>query len=100
MFLDYAEDKTRRRKQLLLSDWQNKVDDFLRFHERNVLPSAGAVSRESAELKADEEFEVFAARRRADAEDEGERDVADRLDRLAEELRNRPRDPKKPDENP
>jgi hypothetical protein len=100
MFLDYAEDQTRRRKQLLLSDWQNKVDDFLRFHERNVLPSAGAVSRESAELKADEEFEVFAARRRADAEDEGERDVADRLDRLAEELRNRPRDPKKPDENP
>jgi hypothetical protein len=100
MFLDYAEDQTRRRKQLLLSDWQNKVDDFLRFHERNVLPSAGAVSRESAEQKADEEFEAFAARRRADAEDEGERAVADQLERLAEELRDRKRDPKKPDETP
>ena len=36
----------------------------------------------------------------ADAEDEGERAVADQLERLAEELRDRKRDLKKPDETP
>ena len=73
MFLDYAEDQTRRRKQVFLRDWRQKIDDFLRFNDRGVLPDAGSVSREDANRKALEEYERFAARRRAVAEAEGEK---------------------------
>jgi hypothetical protein len=31
MWLDYAEDQARRRKQVFLKDWETKVDEFLRF---------------------------------------------------------------------
>ncbi len=45
MFLDYAEDQTRRKQAIHLADWTNTLDEFLRFNERAVLPDAGRVSR-------------------------------------------------------
>ena len=44
MFLDFAEDQAQRRKQIFLRDWQTRLDDFLRFNERAVLPGAGRCS--------------------------------------------------------
>ncbi|PIP02661.1 MAG: hydroxyacid dehydrogenase, partial [Zetaproteobacteria bacterium CG23_combo_of_CG06-09_8_20_14_all_54_7] len=44
MWLDYAEDQAKRRKQVFMQDWEQKLDDFLRFNERDVLPNAGKVS--------------------------------------------------------
>jgi hypothetical protein len=41
MFLDFAEDQSRRRKQIFLNDWKARLDEFLRFNDRNVLPTAG-----------------------------------------------------------
>ena len=73
MFLDYAEDQARRRRQIRLADWQAKLDDFLRFNERDVLAGAGNVSREEADSFAMAEYEKFSGRRRAVAEAEGER---------------------------
>jgi hypothetical protein len=40
MFLDFAEDQARRRKQIFLHDWETRLDDFLRFNQRAVLPNA------------------------------------------------------------
>jgi hypothetical protein len=57
MFLDYAEDQARRRKQVFLQDWTAKLDDFLRFNDRAVLPNAGKVSREDADLIAAAAYE-------------------------------------------
>ena len=71
MFLDFAEDQARRRKQVFLSDWKTKLDEFLRFNDRAVLADAGKVSRESAELKAAQEYVAFSARRRLEKEAEG-----------------------------
>ena len=75
MFLDYAEDQARRRKQVFLRDWRAKLDDFLRFNDREVLPDTGRVSREEADRKASEEYERFGARRRAEAEAAGLREL-------------------------
>ena len=75
MFLDFAEDQARRRKQVFLADWRQKLDDFLRFNERRVLPDLGRVSREDADRKAHEEYERFTARRRALAEAEAEKNL-------------------------
>lgn len=85
MFLDFAEDQARRRKQIFLRDWQAKLDDFLRFNERNVLPGAGRVSRDDADRKAAAEYEKFAARRRAALEAEGEVESIKQLEAAAKQ---------------
>ena len=43
MWLDFAEDQARRRKQIFMNDWEQKLYEFLRFNDRNVLLGAGAV---------------------------------------------------------
>jgi hypothetical protein len=76
MWLDFAEDQARRRKQVFLKDWAAKLDDFLRFNDRAVLVDKGTVSRADAQAHAEAEYEEFAARRRALLEAEGERELA------------------------
>ena len=98
MFLDFAEDQARRRKQVFLSDWKTKLDEFLRFNERNVLPDAGKVSREMADEKAAREYEAFSARRRAEIEALEEADAMKQLEEAAKKLpdRKKSRPEKKP----
>jgi hypothetical protein len=86
MFLDFAEDQARRRRQVFLRDWQARLDDFLRFNERAVLPHAGRVTREEADRKAAEEYERFAARRRAALEAAGEAEGLRQLEAAAKAL--------------
>lgn len=68
MFLDFAEDQARRRQQIFLRDWQTRLDEFLRFNDRNVLPDAGTVTRDEANEKAQREYDDFAQRRRTHRE--------------------------------
>ncbi len=91
MFLDFAEDQARRRAQVFLKDWQQKLDDFLRFNERNVLLDAGQVTREAADSKAAAEYDQFAERRRLAAEAQGEADSLRALEAAAETLPTRAR---------
>ena len=86
MFLDYAEDQARRRKQIFLQDWTSKLDDFLRFNDRAVLPNAGKVSRETADQIATEAYEQFATRRRAYLEAEGETESLRILEETAKKV--------------
>ena len=95
MFLDFAEDQARRRKQVFLRDWQAKLDEFLRFNERAVLSDAGVLSRAAADRKAEEEYELFAARRRELLEAEGEDAAMRALEAAAKQLPPRARTKKK-----
>ena len=52
MWLDFAEDQAKRRKQIFLKDWTQKLDDFLRFNECPVLQNHGSVSRTCAQQQA------------------------------------------------
>jgi len=72
MWLDFAEDQARRRKQIFLKDWESKLDEFLEFNDRSVLTHAGHVSKDIAEAKAQIEYEAFADQRRALLEAEGQ----------------------------
>jgi hypothetical protein len=85
MFLDYAEDQARRRKQVFLSDWKEKLDAFLQFNERNVLEGAGEISRESADRHAQEEYALFEERRRAALESE----ALKQLEEVAKKLKDK-----------
>jgi hypothetical protein len=86
MFLDFAEDQARRRKQIFLRDWQIRLDEFLRFNERNVLPGPGQVSREEADRHAIEQYGKFEERRRLANEQAGEADVLRQLEQTAKQF--------------
>lgn len=86
MFLDFAEDQARRRKQIFLHNWQTRLDDFLRLNERAILPDAGKVSREQADALAEQEYERFAARRRVQLEHEAEADTLKQLEAVVKKL--------------
>jgi hypothetical protein len=71
MWLDFAEDQARRRKEVFLKDWAERLDAFLSFNERNVLDGPGRVTKKEADTHAEAEYEQFAAQRRAFLEAEG-----------------------------
>ncbi len=83
MWLDYAEDQARRRRQVFMKDWERKLDEFLAFNEREVLPNAGSVSKKAAEEHARQEYERFAERRREYKEAVGERESIKALEEAA-----------------
>ena len=76
MWLDFAEDQARRRQQVFLRDWQDKLDQFLQFNDREVLHGAGKVSKKMADEKAQAEYSQFAEQQRRLKEAEGEKDIA------------------------
>lgn len=75
MFLDFAEDRARRRQEIALEDWRQYTANFLAFNERPLLQGTGSISRERMVQIAHERYEEFHAKRRteearlADAED-------------------------------
>jgi hypothetical protein len=80
MWLDFSEDQATRRKQVFMRDWQTKLDEFLRFNDRDVLPDAGSVSKKSADEKARAEYEQYAALRREAKEAAGEVELMKQLE--------------------
>lgn len=82
MWLDFAEDQAKRRKQVFLKLWQEKLDEFLKFNDRNVLVDAGSVRKMDADKKAQDEYELFASRRREQLEDLGAQETVKFLEDL------------------
>ncbi|MEI7457313.1 MAG: virulence RhuM family protein [Nitrosomonadales bacterium] len=83
MWLDFSEDQATRRKQVFMRDWQTKLDEFLRFNDRDVLPDAGGVSKKSADEKARAEYEQYATSRRETKEIAGEAELMKQLEATA-----------------
>lgn len=59
MYLNYAEDQAKRRRQVFMRDWREKLDAFLQFNERDILTNAGKVTKEIADRLALEHYETF-----------------------------------------
>jgi hypothetical protein len=70
-----------------MSDWTVKLDEFLRFNDRSVLPDAGSVSREQADEKAKLEDEKFSERRRVAIEAQAEQDIIRDLENIEKKLK-------------
>ena len=83
MWLDYAEDQANRRKQIFLKDWEEKLDSFLKFNEREVLGNFGSVSKKEANKVAKEEYKKFSTQRRAELEAIGEEQTIKALENIA-----------------
>lgn len=97
MFLDFADDQARRHKQVFMADWKGKLDDFLRFNQRGVLPASGKVSHKAAQAKAEREYEAFSARRRAALEAQAEQEMIHQLEQTAKNLPKRTKGRRKKD---
>ncbi|MDD4648561.1 MAG: virulence RhuM family protein [Desulfoplanes sp.] len=83
MWLDYAEDQAKRRQKVFLRDWKEKLDGFLRFNDRNVLPNAGTMTKKEAADYAKNEYDLFAEQRRHDKEAVAEADYMNQLEEAA-----------------
>lgn len=86
MWLDFAEDQAMRRKQVFMRDWEQRLDEFLRFNDRNVLTGAGTISKQQAEDHATSEYEKFEVRRREYKESLAEADYLRLLEDAARYL--------------
>lgn len=95
MFLDRAEFRAKRRKDIRMADWEADLDKFLVDTELPVLESAGGVSHERASAWAGEQYDVFAERRRVEAEAKAEAKYLDDLTATAKQLEGSPK-PLKP----
>ena len=81
MFLDFAEDRARRRQSITMTDWVTRTDSFLVFNERDVLSGPGSVSAAAMKEIATERYAEFDQRRR---EEEAERAAVEEWDDLRE----------------
>jgi hypothetical protein len=82
MYLDYAEDQAKRRRQLWMKDWLERLDAFLKFNEREVLGDAGSVAKELADRHAEHQYEQFHARRLATEAEAEEKALDEALKKL------------------
>lgn len=80
MWLDFAEDQARRKKKIFIKDWQEKLDEFLRFNDREILSHSPKITKKEADNKALNEFEVYAGIRRKEKEDRAEKDYIKELE--------------------
>jgi len=91
MWLDFAEDQAKRRKQIFMKDWEQKLDEFLKFNERNVLRDAGKISKQDADTHAKTVYGQFEERRREYKEMAGEEDNIRQLEEAAKDIKTKKR---------
>ena len=102
MFLDQAEFRAQRRRNIRIRDWEMFLDKFLRDTELAVLSGPGMVSREDALDWAEQQYDAFAERRRLEAETEAETRYVEDLRssaKMLESERKKPSTPQKDKKN-
>jgi len=70
MYLDFAEDQAKRRKEMTMQQWANRLDAFLEFNDRDVLDNAGEISKAVAEKLVLEQYKKFEERRHEELDQE------------------------------
>ena len=58
-YLDLAESRAIRHIPMTMEDWSNRLDEFLKLTDREVLQDAGKISNKIACDKAESEFEKY-----------------------------------------
>ena len=89
MYLDYAEDQAKIRRTVTMAEWDEKLDAFLSFNERDLLTHAGRIRMDVARRLATNRFEVFDARRRDEEAQAADEADFEELERVAEALKER-----------
>lgn len=86
MFLDFAEETAQTRKTMAMKDWENKLNDFLKFNEKEVLTNLGNISHEQAERLVHERYTQFDNKRRAEERIIAEREAEEELKQMEKDI--------------
>ena len=91
--IEFAELRALQRKVMTMRDWIEKLDEFLKLSEHELLDHAGKITAEQAKLKAELEYDRY--RKLLDAQP---RAVDLEFDKAVMELKKlpKPRKPKRP----
>ena len=87
MYLDYAEDQAKIRRTVTMAVWDEKLDAFLSFNERELLTHAGRIRMDVARKLATSRFDVFDAKRRDEEALAADEADFEELERVAEALK-------------
>jgi hypothetical protein len=58
-YLAFAKLQAQKRIAMTMKDWIEKLDDFLRLNEKEILAHKGTISKKLADEKAEQEFVKF-----------------------------------------
>lgn len=59
MYLDYAEMQAQNRNVMTMDNWNQKLDTFLKFNEKEILTNTGKISAEIAKSFAESEYKKY-----------------------------------------
>jgi hypothetical protein len=62
MYLDFAELQALEKKPMTMADWINKLDDFLKITDKEILTHRGTISKLEADEKAIKEYDMYKER--------------------------------------
>ncbi len=93
MYLDFAEDQAKRRRQIFQRDWRTKLDAFLQLNDRDILQNAGQVTKALADQLAREQYDLFNDNRIAETNRMAELEHEEELRRLEDQLAHSEEDP-------
>lgn len=85
-FLEFAELRTRQRKQLVMADWRQYVDSFIQFNESPLLKGVGRVSHDAMLKIVHGRYEEFDEQRRKAESIEADSVDMKELEQAAERL--------------
>ena len=86
MYLDYAEDQAKKRKSITMAEWEQKLDVFLSFNERELLTHAGKISANIAKQLAEERYDLFDKHRQTHELEQANADDLAELEQIAKQL--------------
>jgi len=67
-----------------MNDWINKLDDFLKVNEQDVLANAGKISAELAQERAHAEYNKFSKSRKLIEADHADEELKAAVKRIAQ----------------
>jgi len=80
-YLEFAELQARKGKLMKMADWSNKLNDFLKLSDFDVLTHAGKISADQAKKKAKQQYDEY--RRVIDLQPtQVDQDLADAINKL------------------
>lgn len=86
MYLDYAEDQAKKRKAITMAEWEQKLDAFLSFNERELLTHAGTVRASVAKQLAEERYDLFDKHRQAHELEQANVDDLEELEQIVKQI--------------
>ncbi len=88
MFLDFAEHKAEAEEPIFMKEWEQELDKFLAFNQKEILENNGKISRVQALKKASEEYGKYKLRIKQEEKSDSEQERLEDIKELEKILKN------------